>query len=90
MCCTQVLACSLRAKLPGGLATHEAMVLGKRFTAEEALHSRIVAKISPRETLMQTAFAFGHSLIKRTPYDRTSLRNMKKDLYDGIFEDAKL
>ena len=73
-----------RSKLPHS-TQHEAMVLGKRYAAEEALSSTIVQEICPVEQLREKAMAAGLRLAGEDGLDRTSLSTIKKDLYRDTY-----
>ena len=73
-----------RLKLPSGPVSHQAAVLGHRFTAAEALDSRIVRAVSSRSHLLQRSKDFAKDMLKRGAYGRDILRSMKEDIYESL------
>ncbi len=75
----------LRSKVPHS-AQHEAIVLGKRYTAEEALSSKVVQETCPMEQLKEKAIAAGLRLAGKDGLDRKVLSTIKKDLYHDAYK----
>lgn len=67
-------------------AQHEAIVLGRRYTAEEALASKMVQEICPVEQLKETAIAAGLRLAGKEGLDRKVLSTIKQDLYRDAYK----
>ena len=76
-----------RAKLPHGRVKHETMVMGRRYTAIEAQERGLVSQICPIEKLMSTSLELCRQVTSPQPYDRHSLQQMKKDIYDWCFDE---
>ena len=60
---------------------HQAIVLGKRYTAEQALSAKIVQEICPAEELRVKAIATGLRLAGKEGLDREVLSAIKRDFY---------
>jgi len=70
-----------REKLSSGQTVHEVVVLGKRYTAKEALRCGIVHEICAPTDLMPTVFSWINNNLPKAGYDREHLQTMKEDLY---------
>ncbi len=68
-------------KLGTGYLFHEAVVLGRRYTADEAFERGIIQRTCPAEDLMSTAFEIVKSVTPKGGFNKTDLSNMKKDIY---------
>ena len=72
---------------------HRAIVLGMRYTAEQALSAKIVQEVCPAEELKVKAIATGHRLAGKNGLDREVLSAIKRDLYSethkGLVEPAQ-
>ena len=73
-----------RARLPQA-ELHHAMVLGKRYTAEEAKAVGIVNDVSPLNQLESRAIAAGNRLAGEDGLDRKTLAAIKHDLYRDVY-----
>ena len=62
-------------------ALHEAVVLGRRYTAEEAKESKMVDEVCPMSQLEERALAAADRLAGKEGLDRTTLATIKRDLY---------
>ena len=62
-------------------ALHEAVVLGRRYTAEEAKESKMVDEVCPMSQLEERALAAADRLAGKEGLDRTTLATIKHDLY---------
>ncbi len=69
-----------RARLPQP-QLHAILILGTRYTAQEALTAGIVNEISPVSQLLERAMKAGHRLAGKNGLDRTTLVSLKKDTY---------
>ena len=69
-----------RARFPQQ-ALHEAVVLGRRYTAEEAKESRIVEEVCPVSKLEERAVAAANKLAGKEGLNRGTLSAIKQDLY---------
>ena len=69
-----------RAKLPQP-TLHKAVVLGLRYTAEEAKEAGIVDEVCPVSKLEETALSAAMRLAGRDGLDRSTLSSIKQDLY---------
>ena len=65
---------------------HEAMVMGRRFTANEAEARGLVSRKCPLEELLPTSFELCRQLTTPQPYDRRTLAAMKQDIYSWCFD----
>ncbi|XP_048248691.1 enoyl-CoA delta isomerase 3-like [Haliotis rufescens] len=74
----------LRCKVPNGSAQLQAVVLGARFTAEEAARYGIIDVATAPETMMQEAVTVAKKTLGRQPYDRETLTQFKADLYSSL------
>ena len=61
-------------------------MLGKRYTAEEALNCKMVNEICPVEQLKEKAIAAGLRLAGKDGLDRKVLSSIKQDLYKDTYE----
>ena len=62
-------------------ALHEAVVLGRRYTAEEAKESKMVDEVCPMSQLEERALAAANKLAGKEGLDRRTLAAIKSDLY---------
>lgn len=60
---------------------HEAVVLGRRYTAEEAKESKMVDEVCPMSQLEERALAAANKLAGKEGLDRRTLAAIKNDLY---------
>lgn len=73
-----------RARLPQA-ELHTAMVLGKRYTAEEAKAVGIIKEVCPVSQLESRAIAAGNRLAGEDGLDRTTIAAIKHDLYRDTY-----
>jgi enoyl-CoA hydratase/carnithine racemase len=72
----------LRARLPAATA-HEAMITGRRYTAEEALGAGIVGHTAAEEQVLPTALGIAAGL---APKSGTAMGRIRTDLYQPVME----
>ena len=60
---------------------HEAMALGKLYTADEALGRGIVQNTCLPADLLPTAMSLARDIISNGGFNRKELENMKRDVY---------
>ncbi|XP_064406406.1 uncharacterized protein LOC135351347 [Halichondria panicea] len=72
-----------KARLPQP-QLHAALILGTRYTAEEALAAQIINETSPHDQLLERAIAAGRRLAGKNGLDRATLANLKKDTYRDV------
>lgn len=73
-----------RARLPQS-ALHEAVVLGRRYTAEEAKEAKIVNEVCSISKLEETALTAAGRLAGKDGLDRRTLATIKHDLYRNAY-----
>ena len=73
-----------RARLPQS-ALHEAVIFGRRYTAEEAKEAKIVDEICSIDKLEETALSAAKMLAGEEGLDRKTLAALKRDLYRDAF-----
>ncbi|EDV19995.1 Enoyl-CoA delta isomerase 1, peroxisomal [Trichoplax sp. H2] len=71
----------LKDKLSHDGVLRQAMLFGKRFTAEEAVKDNIIDECVAHEILMQSAKKLIHQLGENKQYPRATLGLFKRDLY---------
>ena len=69
-----------RARFPPQ-ALHEAVVFGRRYTAEEAKEAKIVDEVCPMSELEERALSAARRLAGEDGFDRRTLTCIKRDLY---------
>ena len=72
-----------------GAACHQGLVMGHRFTADDALKYGIAKAACPGHLLMSRAQQLAQSLVARQPYSREYLRGMKSRVYSAVAEAAE-
>ena len=70
-----------RSKIPSGQSLHDALVLGKQYTASEALAAGIVHEVCPKSEMFSRALVWISKTVPPKGYDRSMLQTMKKDVY---------
>ncbi len=60
-------------------------MLGKRYTAEEALSAKIVNEVCSMEELRERAIAAGNRLAGKDGLDRKVLSSLKYDFYRDTY-----
>jgi enoyl-CoA hydratase/carnithine racemase len=60
---------------------HEAVVLGRRYTGEEAKESKMVDEVCPMSQLEERALAAANKLAGKDGLDRRTVAAIKRDLY---------
>ena len=73
-----------RSKVPHS-EQHQALVLGKRYNAEDALSSKLVHEISDVGQLKKKAIAAGKRLSGKDGLSRKVFATMKQDLYKDTY-----
>ena len=66
--------------MSSGRVYNEALVFGRRYTAEEAKEDRIVECLCSQRDLVETASSFGKGILPKNGYNRKYLREMKKNV----------
>jgi enoyl-CoA hydratase/carnithine racemase len=79
---TPAMSAVITARLSKSTA-HEAMVTGKRYTAEEALRSQIVQQIAPEQEVLPAAIALAKSLAGK---HRPTLTAIKQTMYRSTLD----
>ena len=64
---------------------HEAAVLGRRYTGEEAKENKIVDEVCPMSQLEERALAAADKLAGKEGLDRRTLAALKGDLYRDVY-----
>jgi enoyl-CoA hydratase/carnithine racemase len=72
----------ITARLPAAVA-HEAMVTGRRYTAEEAQAAGIVARVADEEDVLPAAIEMGSALAGK---DGGTLGTIRADIYKPVIE----
>ena len=73
-------------KIGQGQNFHEAATLGRRYTAKEALEAGIAQAVTKETDVLPDAKQMARKTIAHGGYKRKSLLNMKKDIYNLLFE----
>ena len=73
-----------RAKIKDSKTLSDAVLMGKRFVAEEALSGGIVHKICPVEELLETAVQIGQEAVGQNEFNRDFFKEFKSNLYRDI------
>ena len=60
------------------------MVLGRRYTGEEARAAGIVDEVAPLDHLKETAISAANRLAGSEGLDRKTLSTLKRDLYRDV------
>ncbi len=76
----------LYRKLGSGHLYHEAVVLGRRYTGDEAAAAGIVQAKCPPGQALDTALTWVQKALPKGGYSRDNLANMKEDIYGYIFD----
>jgi enoyl-CoA hydratase/carnithine racemase len=76
------LSAVIQAKLPKATA-HEAMVTGRRYTAEEAMAADIVHQTAPEEEVVRDAVAVAASLAAK---DGETIARIRRTMYATVLE----
>ena len=82
---TLFIAFTFRTKIGSGQSFHEAATLGRRYTAKEALEAGIVQAVTRETDVLPDAKQMARKAIVHGGYKRKSLLNMKKDIYNSLF-----
>lgn len=64
---------------------HEAVALGRRYTAEEAKEAGIVDEVCPMSELEERALTAARKLAGKDGLDRQTLSSIKRDLYRDAY-----
>ena len=73
-----------RAKIKDPKTLTDAVLMGKRFVAEEALSGGIVEKICPVDELLSTAVQIGQTAVGQHQLNKNLLKVFKSDLYSEV------
>uniref|UniRef100_A0A0B6YA29 Uncharacterized protein n=1 Tax=Arion vulgaris TaxID=1028688 RepID=A0A0B6YA29_9EUPU len=76
----------LRTKIGNGKNLSDALVLGRRYTAEEAFNCGLVHAVSTETMLITESVRLLKSFSGKAGYPRQSLSDMKKDVYSDALE----
>ncbi|BFZ06747.1 hypothetical protein BsWGS_09786 [Bradybaena similaris] len=72
----------LRIKIGGGRNFSDALILGRRYTAAEAIENYLVHSIHPKLSLLDHSLEVLETAIGNSGLPRQGLLNMKKDVYE--------
>ena len=78
-----------RAKIKDSKTLSDAVLMGKRFVAEEALSGGIVQKICPVEELLDTAVQMRQEAVGQNEFNRDFFKEFKSNLYREIVDAYK-
>ena len=73
-------------KIGHGQSFHEAATLGRRYTAKEALEAGIAQAVTKEADVLPDAEQMARKAIAHGWYKRKSLLNMKKEIYNSLFD----
>ena len=68
----------LRTKIPSGQSLHNAVALGKRHTASEALAAGIVHEVCPKSEMFSKAVEWIHKTVPPNGYNRNEYTLCKR------------
>ncbi|XP_050399216.2 uncharacterized protein LOC126816579 [Patella vulgata] len=74
----------MRNKLTAGQARNQALIFGKRFTAEEAKDCGIVDAVTEPANVLSESMQFINSVVANKNYDRDFMKVMKSDVYSQV------
>ena len=83
---TLLISFTFRTKIGPGQGFHEAATLGRRYTAKESLEAGIVQAVTREADVLPDAKQMARKAIADGGYKRKSLLNMKKDIYNSLFD----
>ena len=83
---TLFISFTFRTKIGSAQSFHEAATLGRRYTAKEALEAGIVQAVTREADVLPDAKQMARKAIAHGGYKRKSLLNMKKDIYNSLFD----
>lgn len=75
-----------RAKIKDSKILSDAVLMGKRFVAEEALSGGIIQKICSAEQLLDTAVQMGKEAVEEKKFKRDFFKEFKTNLYSDIVD----
>ena len=78
-----------RAKIKDPKILTDAVLMGKRFVAEEALSGGIIQKICSAEQLLDTAVQMGKEAVGEKKFKRDFFKDFKSNLYSDIVDAFK-
>jgi enoyl-CoA hydratase/carnithine racemase len=64
--------------------------MGKRYTADKALSSKLVDQICDNSELLNKAIEFGWTIVGQEKLDREQMTDLKSDLYQNVIEDLRI
>lgn len=70
-----------RAKILDSRVRTDVIIMGKKYTAEEALEAKLVEQICDDSELLNSAIQHGKSVVGSSVWDRKHMANLKSDLY---------
>ncbi|CAH3138671.1 unnamed protein product [Porites lobata] len=76
----------LRAKIKDPKILSDAVLMGKRFVAEEALSGGIIQKVCSAEQLLDTAVQMGKEAVEEKKFKRDFFKEFKTNLYSDIVD----
>ncbi|XP_064611244.1 uncharacterized protein LOC135475325 [Liolophura sinensis] len=76
----------IKCKIPPGPTRLSAIMFGKRFTAEEALISKLVDRSASAENLLAESIRLGQEVCGTEVFDRAMFQHMKSDLYKNTVD----
>ena len=76
-------------KIGSGQNFHEAVALGRRYTAKQALEAGIAQAVAGAADVIPDAKQIARKAIAHGGYKRKSLLNMKKGLYKPVLDSAE-
>lgn len=79
-----------RAKIQDSRVQTDSIIMGKRYTAEEALSAKLVDQICNNSELLNKAIEFGWTVVGMEKFDRQQMTDLKSDLYLNVVNDLKL
>ena len=69
--------------MPSGAVFHEAVVMGRRYTAQEALDAHIITQVCAGDAV-QAAATLTQKVLPKQGYKREWLGNAKTDAFDWV------
>lgn len=78
-----------RTKIVDPRVRTDAVVMGKRYTAEEAFKAKLVDQICDHSVLLETAIQIGRSVVGTNNWSRQIMSDIKQTLYSDVIEVKK-
>ncbi|XP_032233212.1 enoyl-CoA delta isomerase 1, peroxisomal isoform X2 [Nematostella vectensis] len=76
----------LRAKMPSPRVALDSIIMGKKFTAEQAFEVGLVEGMCTPDKLLSTAIQYGRNMVEGENYDRDHMQQMKANLYEHVIK----